>query len=256
MNIFLKGYDTNMKLIADNITKSYNHEILIQRVNINLDEGEIVGLLGVSGVGKTTMFNILSGLISPDSGKVIFENKNVTGRPGIVSYMLQKDQLFEFKTIIDNVSLPLIIKGMKKKEARNLAQSYFERFGILGYENSYPKELSGGMRQRAALLRTYLFSNEVMLLDEPFSALDIVTKTKMYSWFLDINKEVKVSTIFITHDIDEAIILSDRIYVMSGRPGKIVKEINLLDKPDNVIDFTLEQKFINYKKEILNDLKK
>lgn len=244
-----------MKLIADNITKSYNSELIIQRVNINLNDGEIVSLLGVSGVGKTTMFNILSGLIKPDSGTVLFENKNITGTPGIVSYMLQKDQLFEFKTIIDNVSLPLVIKGMKKKEARNLAQSYFERFGLLGYENSYPKELSGGMRQRAALLRTYLFSNEVILLDEPFSALDPVTKMKIYKWFLDINKEVKVSTIFITHDIDEAIILSDRIYVMSGRPGKIVKEIKLSDKPNNVIDFTLEQKFVDYKRKIMSVLK-
>lgn len=244
-----------MKLIADNITKSYNHELIIQGVNINLNDGEIVSLLGVSGVGKTTMFNILSGLIKPDGGTVLFENKNITGTPGIVSYMLQKDQLFEFKTIIDNVSLPLVIKGMNKKEARNLAQSYFERFGLLGYENSYPKELSGGMRQRAALLRTYLFSNEVILLDEPFSALDPVTKMKMYKWFLDINKEVKVSTIFITHDIDEAIILSDRIYVMSGRPGKIVKEIKLSDKPNNVIDFTLEQKFVDYKRKIMSVLK-
>lgn len=244
-----------MKLIADNITKSYNHELIIQGVNINLNDGEIVSLLGVSGVGKTTMFNILSGLIKPDSGTVLFENKNITGTPGIVSYMLQKDQLFEFKTIIDNVSLPLVIKGMNKKEARNLAQSYFERFGLLGYENSYPKELSGGMRQRAALLRTYLFSNEVILLDEPFSALDPVTKMKMYKWFLDINKEVKVSTIFITHDIDEAIILSDRIYVMSGRPGEIVKEIKLSDKPNNVIDFTLEQKFVDYKRKIMSVLK-
>lgn len=244
-----------MKLIADNITKSYNHELIIQGVNINLNDGEIVSLLGVSGVGKTTMFNILSGLIKPDSGTVLFENKNITGTPGIVSYMLQKDQLFEFKTIIDNVSLPLVIKGMNKKEARNLAQSYFERFGLLGYKNSYPKELSGGMRQRAALLRTYLFSNEVILLDEPFSALDPVTKMKMYKWFLDINKEVKVSTIFITHDIDEAIILSDRIYVMSGRPGKIVKEIKLSDKPNNVIDFTLEQKFVDYKRKIMSVLK-
>lgn len=244
-----------MKLIADNITKSYNRELIIQGVNINLNAGEIVSLLGVSGVGKTTMFNILSGLIKPDSGTVLFENKNITGTPGIVSYMLQKDQLFEFKTIIDNVSLPLVIKGMNKKEARNLAQSYFERFGLLGYENSYPKELSGGMRQRAALLRTYLFSNEVILLDEPFSALDHVTKMKMYKWFLDINKEVKVSTIFITHDIDEAIILSDRIYLMSGRPGKIVKEIKLSDKPNNVIDFTLEQKFVDYKRKIMSVLK-
>ena len=240
-----------MKLKATNITKSYNNCNVIQNVNINLDEGEIVSLLGVSGVGKTTVFNILSGLVKPDVGKVFLEDKDITGIPGNVSYMLQKDQLFEFKTIIDNISLPLIIKGIKKEEARSIARSYLDKFGLENCEKSYPKQLSGGMRQRAAFLRTYLFSSEVALLDEPFSALDPFTKYNMYRWYLDIIKDIRLSTMFISHDIDEAILLSNRIYIMAGNPGEIVAEIKIINKPDDIIKFTLEEEFIKYKKQII-----
>lgn len=240
-----------MKLKATNITKSYNNCNVIQNVNINLDEGEIVSLLGISGVGKTTVFNILSGLVKPDVGKVFLKDKDITGIPGNVSYMLQKDQLFEFKTIIDNISLPLIIKGIRKEEARSIARSYLDKFGLENCEKSYPKQLSGGMRQRAAFLRTYLFSSEVALLDEPFSALDPFTKYNMYRWYLDIIKDIRLSTMFISHDIDEAILLSNRIYIMAGNPGEIVAEIKIINKPDDIIKFTLEEKFIKYKKQII-----
>ena len=240
-----------MKLKATNITKSYNNCNVIQNVNINLDEGEIVSLLGISGVGKTTVFNILSGLVKPDVGKVFLEDKDITGIPGNVSYMLQKDQLFEFKTIIDNISLPLIIKGIRKEEARSIARSYLDKFGLENCEKSYPKQLSGGMRQRAAFLRTYLFSSEVALLDEPFSALDPFTKYNMYRWYLDIIKDIRLSTMFISHDIDEAILLSNRIYIMAGNPGEIVAEIKIINKPDDIIKFTLEEEFIKYKKQII-----
>lgn len=240
-----------MKLKATNITKSYNNCNVIQNVNINLDEGEIVSLLGISGVGKTTVFNILSGLVKPDVGKVFLEDKDITGIPGNVSYMLQKDQLFEFKTIIDNISLPLIIKGIKKEEARSIARSYLDKFGLENCEKSYPKQLSGGMRQRAAFLRTYLFSSEVALLDEPFSALDPFTKYNMYRWYLDIIKDIRLSTMFISHDIDEAILLSNKIYIMAGNPGEIVAEIKIINKPDDIIKFTLEEEFIKYKKQII-----
>lgn len=240
-----------MKLKATNITKSYNNCNVIQNVNINLDEGEIVSLLGISGVGKTTVFNILSGLVKSDVGKVFLKDKDITGIPGNVSYMLQKDQLFEFKTIIDNISLPLIIKGIKKEEARSIARSYLDKFGLENCEKSYPKQLSGGMRQRAAFLRTYLFSSEVALLDEPFSALDPFTKYNMYRWYLDIIKDIRLSTMFISHDIDEAILLSNRIYIMAGNPGEIVAEIKIINKPDDIIKFTLEEEFIKYKKQII-----
>jgi ABC-type nitrate/sulfonate/bicarbonate transport system ATPase subunit len=140
---------------------------------------------------------------------------------------------------------------MKKNEARKLAGKEFAAFGLEGTQKKYPAQLSGGMRQRAALLRTYLFSNEVALLDEPFSALDAITKSEMHSWYLDIMQKIKLSTIFITHDIDEAIILSDRIFVMSGRPGQIVEEIQVTESKPRSQDFLLSGEFIELKRHIL-----
>ena len=142
------------------VSKSFEQEQIIKDISIELREGEIVSLLGVSGGGKTTLFNIIAGLSEPDGGKVYLENEDVTGKPGNVSYMLQKDLLLPYRTIVDNVALPLIIRGMKKKEARQKAASYFEEFGLAGTEKKYPAQLSGGMKQRAALLRTYLFSEK------------------------------------------------------------------------------------------------
>ena len=212
-------------LHVEGVSKSFNAEKIIEHISLELHEGEIVSLLGVSGGGKTTLFNIIAGLSLPDEGKVWIDGEEMTGKPGNVSYMLQKDLLLPYRTIIDNVALPLIVKGTKKKEARKIAAPYFAEFGLEGTEKKYPAQLSGGMKQRAALLRTYLFSKKVALLDEPFSALDMMTKQTMHEWYLDVMEKIKLSTIFITHDIDEAILLSDRIYLLTGKPGKITKEI-------------------------------
>ena len=169
--------------------------------------------------------------------------------------MLQKDLLFPFKTILDNVSLPLILKGENKKKAREIAGKYFSQFGLEGMENKYPKELSGGMRQRAAFLRTYMFSSEIALLDEPFSALDTITKQKIHTWYLDVVKKLNISILFITHDIDEAILISDRIYIISGKPGKIVNEIEVkINKNISNEEVSMTQDFLNYKKEIMKFL--
>lgn len=240
------------KLRAEKITKSYQGVDTIRDVSLKIYKGELVGLLGVSGVGKTTLFNILSGIVKPDRGRVLLEGEDITGRPGLISYMLQKDLLMPYKTVIDNVSLPLVIRGMDKKQARKQADKKFKEFGLDGMQKRYPDELSGGMRQRAALLRTYLLSEEVALLDEPFSALDTITKGKMHAWYLDIMEKIKLSSLFITHDIDEAIFLSDRIYIMTGKPGEIKDEI-IIDypKPRNE-EFLLTEEFLNYKRKILN----
>lgn len=212
-------------LKAQNISKSFGEKQVLSDVNITLNKGEIVSLLGVSGAGKTTLFNILSGIYKADTGNVYLNGEDITGKPGKVSYMLQKDLLFPYRKVIDNVCLPLIINGAKKKEAREKALPLFKVFDIEGTEFKYPDQLSGGMRQRAALLRTYLSSNGVALLDEPFSALDTITRTKIHKWYLDVMGQIDLSTVFITHDIDEAIILSDRIYILSGTPGTIANEI-------------------------------
>jgi ABC-type nitrate/sulfonate/bicarbonate transport system ATPase subunit len=168
--------------------------------------------------------------------------------------MLQKDLLLPYKSIIDNVSLPLVIRGEKKSKAREHALKYFEEFGLKGTENKYPNQLSGGMRQRAALLRTYLFSDQVALLDEPFSALDSITKSSMHQWFLNVMEQIKLSSLLITHDIDEAILLSDRIYIMSGKPGKITDEIIIDEEKPRSKDFIVSDKFMAYKKRIIDEL--
>ena len=209
----------------------------------------------MSGVGKTTLFNVIAGLINPCIGTVELDGENIIGKSGKISYMLQKDLLFPFKTILDNVSLPLILKGENKKKAREIAGKYFSQFGLEGMENKYPKELSGGMRQRAAFLRTYMFSSEIALLDEPFSALDTITKQKIHTWYLDVVKKLNISILFITHDIDEAILISDRIYIISGKPGKIVNEIEVkINKNISNEEVSMTQDFLNYKKEIMKFL--
>ena len=241
-------------LTAEHITKSYGTRTIISDINIHLDRQQIVCLLGVSGVGKTTLFHILSGLNRPDTGRVTLKGKDITGQPGKVSYMLQKDLLLPYKKIINNVSLPLVIRGMKKKEAEEKAAPYFEQFGLAGTQYQYPAQLSGGMRQRAALLRTYLSSEGVALLDEPFSALDTITKSAIHEWYLDLMQKIELSTLFITHDIDEAIILSDRIYILKGKPGQITDEIVIREKRPRRNDFNLTPEFLEYKKKIISDL--
>ncbi len=241
-------------LEANGITKAFDGETVIEDITIKLHKGEIVSLLGVSGVGKTTLFNILSGLFKPDAGAVYLGDEDVTGKPGQISYMLQKDLLLPHLKIIDNVSLPLVINGEKKGDARAKVEPYFAQFGLEGCQHKYPSQLSGGMRQRAALLRTYMSSKGVALLDEPFSALDTLTKSAMHQWYIQVMGEIDMSTIFITHDIDEAIKLSDRIYILSGKPGKVAHELKLdrAFKDCDSIEFTPE--YMDYKRTILSYL--
>lgn len=241
-------------LKAEGINKTFGEKQVLKDVSIELNKGEIISLLGVSGSGKTTLFNILSGIYKPDSGKVYLKGEDVTAKPGKVSYMLQKDLLFPYRKVIDNVCLPLIVNGTKKSEARKIALPYFETFGLAGYEYKYPSQLSGGMRQRAALLRTYLSSNGVALLDEPFSALDTITKTVIHGWYLDVMKKIDLSTVFITHDIDEAILLSDKIYILSGEPSTISNCIKIDAPKPRSADFNLTDEFLSYKRKIVQIL--
>lgn len=245
---------TMKKLEVCGISKSFDGKKIIEDINITLNEGEIVSLLGVSGGGKTTLFNIISGLIQPDCGNIRLNGEDITGRSGKISYMMQKDLLLPYRTVIDNVALPLLMKGEKKKTAREKASVLFDDFGLEGTQKKYPAQLSGGMKQRAALLRTYLFSQDIALLDEPFSALDTLTKSSVHRWYLDVMKKIKLSTLFITHDIDEAILLSDRIYLLSGTPGKITEEIIITHPKPRKEDFNLTSEFLEYKKRIIQNL--
>lgn len=244
----------NKKLRVENIKKNFNSTSVIEDVSFYVKENEFVSLLGPSGSGKSTIFNIISGLLKPDSGKVIINQDDYTGKTGHVSYMYQKDLLLPWKKIIDNAAMPLTIKGEKKDAAREKVVKYFKTFGLEGFEEKYPHQLSGGMKQRAALLRTYMFSKDIMLLDEPFGALDAITRSKMHFWLLDVIKNLNSTVLFITHDIEEAIFLSDRIYILSDKPARIKEEVEVTLENRASKDIVTTKEFNDIKRRILNAL--
>lgn len=251
MNIYQKN---SKKIKVDGLEKRFNDMLIVDNLSLSIEKNEFVTLIGPSGSGKSTVFNMISGLIKPDKGKVLIDGEDYTGKTGRVSYMHQKDLLFPWKKVIDNVAMPLVIKGYKKNEARKKAREYFEIFGLQGFEEKYPFQLSGGMRQRAALMRTYMFSKDIILLDEPFGGLDAITKFKMQYWLLEVLEKLEASILFITHDIEEAIFLSDRIYILSDRPATIKEELVIdLPKPRNN-EIITSQKFNDIKRYILNIL--
>ncbi|WP_064580432.1 ABC transporter ATP-binding protein [Streptobacillus moniliformis] len=243
-----------IKLEVKNLSVVLDGKNIIEDINFHVNSGELVSIIGLSGSGKTTIFNAVAGIVPINTGKILLNDVDVTGKSGKMSYMLQKDLLLPFKTVIENIALPLIIKGMDTKSAFRKVMDNLEFFGLTGLENKYPKELSGGQRQRVAFLRTYMFSDDMNLLDEPFSALDLITKSNIHKWYMDIRKKLNLTTLLITHDIDEAILLSNRIYILNIEKGvgKISKEIYInLGKRDNT---TIE--FIEFKKKILEELDK
>jgi len=239
---------------CENVTRCYDGMPVVQDISLSLGQGGLVSLLGPSGVGKTTLFNVLAGLDVPDEGRVYLNGEEITGKAGRVSYMLQKDLLLPYRTVLDNVILPLVIRGEDKKTARDKARVHFEQFGLAGYEDKYPHQISGGMRQRAALLRTCMMDTPVLLLDEPFSALDAITKLQMHAWYLDIVEQLHLSTIFITHDVDEAVLLSDTVYILNGRPGRIAEAIDIEPPRPRAHDFSTSKAFAVYKRGILDAL--
>jgi len=236
---------------CEGITKNYDNKPVVKDISLTLPDGGFISLLGPSGIGKTTLFNVLAGVEEPDAGKVYLYEEDITGISGRVSYMLQKDLLLEYRTVLDNVILPLLIRGEKKKTAREKAAAFFTLFGLAGYEKKYPAQLSGGMRQRAALLRTYMSHNDVILLDEPFSALDAITRLRMQQWYCEIAQTMNLSTIFITHDVEEALILSDTVYVMNGSPGTITAEFDIPSVRPRDHDFSTSPQFAEQKRLIL-----
>jgi ABC-type nitrate/sulfonate/bicarbonate transport system ATPase subunit len=193
----------------------------ISHVSLDVAPGRFISLIGQSGCGKSTLFNILAGLLTPSSGRVLLDGRDITGRAGLVSYMLQKDLLLPWRNILDNVIFGLEIQSVGRRRAREIAAPLMDRYGLGRFKQHYPGSLSGGMRQRAAVLRTLLCNNTVILLDEPFAALDAQTRFRMQEWLLTLWKDFDRTVLFVTHDVDEAIFLSDEICVLSPRPGRI-----------------------------------
>ena len=229
-----------------NLSYSFGDNHILKDINIYVKENEMVAIVGSSGVGKSTLFNLIAGVLKKQSGEITIDGSD--DYIGKVAYMLQKDLLFEHKTIINNVILPLIIAKIDKKVALEEGKKILKQFNLEKYADKYPKQLSGGMRQRVALIRTYMFKRNIFLLDEAFSALDAITKKQLHKWYLNLKKEFNLTTLLITHDIEEAIFLSDRIYILANKPGEIIKEIKIEINPNEDID--VQRLF--YKKEILN----
>ncbi|WP_149536255.1 ABC transporter ATP-binding protein [Siccirubricoccus phaeus] len=243
-----------VKLSLNGVARSFGAVRALDRVDLSIAEGEFVTLIGPSGCGKSTLFNILAGLLEPDPGGTLL----LDGAPapsgsllGRIAFMPQRDLLLPWRTVLDNAILAAEIQGQKKREARELARSMAAEFGLKGFENHYPQQLSGGMRQRVALMRTFLFDREVMLLDEPFGALDALTRALMQRWLLDLWSRYRRTILFITHDIDEAIFLGDRVTVMSARPGRITLDRTIpLPRPRQPSLLTAPE-FMALKRELL-----
>lgn len=218
-----------MKLEIDKLDVHFDGRQILGGLSFGVAEGEFVSLLGPSGCGKSTILNILAGLIRPEGGSVRVDGVLVDGTSDHFAYMPQEDLLLPWKSILDNVCLYGAIHGAKK-EAAAQARALFPVFGLAGYEDAYPDALSGGMRQRAAFLRTAMCQADILLLDEPFGALDVITRGDMQDWLQNMRSQLGKTTLLVTHDIDEAIYLSDRILVLNGRPASIREEITISER--------------------------
>ena len=213
-----------MKLETKDLCFSYEGKQILEEIDFSVKEGEFVSLLGPSGCGKSTLLNILAGILPAEKGELLVDGQPVKGLSSHFAYMPQQDLLLPWKTILANVCLYGKLHH-SEAQTRELALSSMEVFGLKGYENSYPRELSGGMRQRAAFLRTALCEADILLLDEPFGALDVITRGEMQDWLLSMRAQLGRTTLLVTHDIEEAIYLSDRILVLGGSPARIKKEV-------------------------------
>ena len=240
------------RLEVKNLTQTFDQKNTALRVldglNLSADDGQFVALLGPSGCGKSTLFNIISGLLAPDTGEIYLDGERIHGNTGDFAYMQQKDLLLPWRTVLRNVLIGPEIHNEPLDTATAEAYQRLAQLGLGGFENSYPMQLSGGMRQRVALVRTLLFRKEILLLDEPFGALDAMTRTVMQSILLDIWAEDRQTVLLITHDVEEALLLADKIYVLTARPAMQKAEVAVpLSRPRNITDVSL----IRLKKELL-----
>jgi ABC-type nitrate/sulfonate/bicarbonate transport system ATPase subunit len=218
-------------------------------------DGEFVSVIGPSGCGKSTLFTLIAGLADPDDGTIQVHGLPLGAAPPSVAFMPQKDLLFPWRSVRRNVTLPLEIQGVPKAEARKRADELFPIFGLNGFEDAYPFTLSGGMRQRAALMRTIIQDRPLLLLDEPFGALDSLTRSEMQEFLLDVWGRFKRSILFITHDVREAVYLSDRIYVMSARPARVRCVVDVHMPRPRDLEVTATAEFAEYEAQLLHTLR-
>jgi len=226
-------------------------------LTMDVFDGEFVSIVGPSGCGKTTLLHCIAGLDQETSGSIAIDGVELepSKRTPDVGYMFQKDLLLPWKRVIDNVALGLVLDGVPRSEARERSLELMERYGLGGFARAYPAHLSGGMRQRAAVIRTLLVDRPIMLFDEPFGALDALTRSVMQEWLLMVWEERRRATIFVTHDIEEAVQISDRVLVMSSRPGRIVREVAINIERPRTEEALAWPKVLEYKADLLKTLK-
>ncbi len=241
------------ELVIEQLTKSFDGAEVLKELSLHIQEDEFVAVLGPSGSGKSTLFHLIGGLYEPDEGTIALGGDKINGQKGSVSYMPQSPSLLPWRSILDNVLLGAELAGHKDKEA---ALQMMDKAGLSGYERAYPHQLSGGMKQRAAFIRSLLSPQPLILLDEPFSALDEFTRSEMQKWLLDIWQSNKRSILFVTHNIEEALFLADRILVLSEKPARVVAEFQVEFTRPRAEDITLTEEFLQYKKDIYKVLKK
>jgi ABC-type nitrate/sulfonate/bicarbonate transport system ATPase subunit len=240
------------KLEIAGVTRRFDTTTALEPVDLAVAPGEFVSVVGPSGCGKSTLFNIVSGILAPSSGTVRIDGRDVTGQTGHVGYMLQKDLLLPWRTVIENITLGSSLSGRVSAEQHRNGVALAQRYGLGDFVHHYPHALSGGMRQRVALMRTLATAQDLMLLDEPFGALDSQTRLDMQRWLLSVWKEQQRTIVFVTHDIDEAIFLADRVVVMTPRPGR-VREVLPVDLPrPRSIDVLTSAPFSTLKARILS----
>lgn len=240
------------QLIVKNITKSFHKKTVLGNLSFTVDDGEFVSLLGPSGSGKSTLFHLIGGMYEPDSGDFYLDGEKITGKRGSISYTPQSPSLFPWRTILKNV---ILVNELFGKPDEQEARAMLEKAGLAGYENAYPHQLSGGMRQRVAFVRSLLSPQSFICLDEPFSALDEFTRLEMQKWLLDIWGQNRRSILFVTHSIEEAILLSDRIIVLSSNPATVKREFKIPFPRPREEAILLTEEFLRWKKEIYQELK-
>lgn len=226
----------------------------LRDVSLTVEAGEFASIVGPSGCGKTTVLRILAGLVVPTAGEARIGGRSTIGRPGLAAYMPQRDLLLPWRRAVDNATLGAEIAGVPRHEARRRALELFERFGLKGFERAWPAQLSGGMRQRLALLRTFLLPFDAILLDEPFGALDAITRRSMHGWLQDVWLRDRRTVLFVTHDVEEALLLADTVYIMTARPGRIAETMRVPFARPRPLDIVGNPEFAALKERLLETL--
>jgi putative hydroxymethylpyrimidine transport system ATP-binding protein len=252
---FIKeGIGLSNLLSVSNLSYSFQNEDkelhVFTNLSLDIKRGEFVSIIGASGSGKSTLFKVISGLLDPTGGQISLTNESAENRLGTVGYMPQKDLLLPWRTVMENILLPLEISKGNKKQKQEEIREWLSKFELISFENAYPHELSGGMKQRVAFLRSIISAKDLLLLDEPFGALDSLTKRKMHKWLLDLWEDLQKTILFITHDLEEALLLSDRIYILPKKSENVLKEVKVNFLRPRSTEIIYQSEFIHVRKEL------